>query len=175
MFFSTGSCMELAAPGHTVQPPSGHEEPRISPPSDDWDTDPKTTEELWMTVAAIAMSSRGPASRTAGSRPGRATSKTGSDAGKRSTSASTRSLFDLSGSQITPESTVTNATRSISPRNAKFAKLVLEPRGILINDTNSIVPNAFSHFGTREPENDEAIDYKRIPGLSGVNIWIYAR
>lgn len=42
----------------------------------------------------------------------------------------------------------------------------------MINDTNSIVPNAFSHFGTREPEDDEAIDYKRIPGLSGVNIWI---
>ncbi|EEU34837.1 uncharacterized protein NECHADRAFT_88424 [Fusarium vanettenii 77-13-4] len=172
MSISTGCCMELAAPGHTVQPSFGHGEPRISPPPKDWDTDPKTTKELWMTVATIAMSSRGPASRTAGSRSGRATTKTGSDAGKRSTSASTRSLFDLSESQVTPESTITNATRSISPRNAKFAKLVLEPRGILINDTNSIVPNAFSHFGTEQPEGDEAIDYKMVPGLSGVNIWI---
>ncbi|KAH8800510.1 hypothetical protein F5884DRAFT_863223 [Xylogone sp. PMI_703] len=56
-------------------------------------------------------------------------------------------------------------------KGSKFTKLVLHARGIFIDDTNSIVPSAFSHFGTSEPLEGKTIDYKGIAGLSRVNIW----
>ena len=120
-------------------------------------TDPDTTEQLWTEVASVvAMSNQGNVPRSSGRRPGRGASRTDSDAGKLSPSISApQSLFDPSESQATPESTATNATRTISPRSSKFTKQVLHPRGISINDTNSIVPSAFSHFGTSEPPPGE--------------------
>src|SRR5438045_2174253 len=44
--------------------------------------------------------------------------------------------------------------------------------GIIINDTNSIVPSAFSYFETSAQPEGETIDYKGIAGLGGANIWI---
>jgi hypothetical protein len=97
--------------------------------------------------------------------------RTDSDPSKISLSVSVpHSLFDPLESQVTPESTVTNATRTISPRNSKFTKFVLHPQGIIVNDTNSIVPSAFSHFGTSELLEGEMIDYQEIAGLGGANI-----
>lgn len=99
-------------------------------------------------------------------------SRPDSDAGKVSPSASVpHSLFDPSEFQATPESTVTTA-RTISPRSSKFTKLVLHPRGISIDDTNSIVPSAFSHFGTDEPPDGAMVDYRDIAGLGSANVWV---
>ncbi|KAH6871916.1 hypothetical protein B0T10DRAFT_541412 [Thelonectria olida] len=118
------------------------------------------------------MSSKGSAPKIVSRRTGGTATKTGSDAGKQSGSVSARSLFNAQGSQVTPKSTVTNATRNISPQSSRFTKLILEPRGILINNTNSIVPSAFSHFSTGQPEDDKTINYKSIAGLSGAHIWV---
>jgi hypothetical protein len=83
-----------------------------------------------------------------------------------------QSLFEPSESQAAPESYIQNATWSISPRSSKFTKLVLQPRGITINDAHSIVPSAFYHFRTIEPGEGETINYKEIDVLSQTNIWI---
>ncbi|KAL6408566.1 hypothetical protein AUP68_08426 [Ilyonectria robusta] len=173
MFASTGCCMEPAGSSHSVQLLSGYWELLIPPSPNVLETDPDTTQTLWREVASsVAMSSKSSVPKINGRRAGGTTSKTGSDTGKQSGSVSARSLFDAQESQVIPESTVTNATRNISPRSSRFTKLVLEPRCIFINDTNSIVPSAFSHFGTGQPEDDETINYKSIAGLNGAHIWV---
>jgi hypothetical protein len=97
--------------------------------------------------------------------------RTDSDPGKISLSVSVPySLFDPLESQVTSKSTATNATQTMSPRNSKFTEFVLHPRGIIINNTNSIVPSAFSYFGTSELLEGETINYKGIAGLSRANI-----
>lgn len=75
------------------------------------------------------------------------------------------SLFEPAESEITPGSTLSKA-RGITPRSSKFAKLVLHPRRIFLNDTNSIVPSGFSHFSTEKPLEG----YKTLDGLGGANI-----
>ncbi|KAL2113981.1 hypothetical protein VUR80DRAFT_1277 [Thermomyces stellatus] len=75
-------------------------------------------------------------------------------------------------SQVAPESTVAISVRTISPRSSKLTKLALHSRGITVDDTNSIVPSAFSRFGTEEPVDATMIDYQGIAGLSSANIWV---
>jgi hypothetical protein len=33
------------------------------------------------------------------------------------------------------------------------------------------MPSAFFHFGTDEPDEEDAIDYKSLPKLSDANVW----
>ena len=146
------------------------------------DTNPDTIKALWTDVASVvSMSSRGQPiknGRRGGAGGGRAGggSRAGSDVGKEaSPSASVpTSVFDPSESRHTPESTATHTTRTISPRHANFSKLVLHPRAITINDTNSIVPSAFAHFGTNEPPDGEVVDYTQLVALGGAahNFWV---
>lgn len=129
-------------------------------------TNPKKTNNLWEEVRSnTAMSARG--------RLPRGTKRTGLGRGGNSPSASgTASLFDPTESQATPESALTNNPRMISPRSSKFTKLILHPRGIVINDTNIIVPSAFIHFNTTQPPPGETIDYANIPSLCEASIWV---
>lgn len=60
--------------------------------------------------------------------------------------------------------------KGVTPRSSKFTALVLGPRRITINDTNSITPSAFHHFETRRPPEG----YRTLHGLAGVNLWITA-
>ncbi|KAI1371401.1 hypothetical protein F4677DRAFT_310087 [Hypoxylon crocopeplum] len=118
------------------------------------------------------MSSRGTLSR--GRKNIGGSNRGAAESAKNSPSASVNlSLFDQSESRATPDSAFTSSNpRTISPRSTKFTKLVLNPRGIFINDTNTIVPSAFSHFRTPQPSPGETIDYTTIPGLAGANIWV---
>jgi hypothetical protein len=130
------------------------------------DTDPGTTKTLWSKVLSVVeMSNQRNVPKSGGRRPRQGTSLIHSV-------SVPQSLLDPSESQATPESTAKNTIRTISPRNSKFTKLVLHPRGISINDTNSIVSSAFSHFETSEPLQGETIDYKGVEGLDWANIWI---
>jgi len=85
------------------------------------------------------------------------------------TNASASDAWEL---QTTAVSTVTTTGRTITPRNPKFTSLVLHPRRIFINKTNSITPTAFAHFGTTEPEDGSSVNYADLEGLGGANIWI---
>lgn len=79
------------------------------------------------------------------------------------------SLSDPTESQTTPE---IDNTRMISPHSSKFTKLILHPRGIVINETNRIVPGVFAHFNTTRPPPGETIDYAKILSLCESNIWV---
>lgn len=70
------------------------------------------------------------------------------------------------------ESIPTSATKAITPRNAKFQDLVLQPRGITISKVTAITPSPFAHFNTAEPPSEGAIDYSRLEGLGGADIWL---
>ncbi|KFA81746.1 hypothetical protein S40288_11089 [Stachybotrys chartarum IBT 40288] len=89
-----------------------------------------------------------------------------SDTG-RSSLSDQPSLVDVGESVGTPDSTLTSRT-GITPRNAKFADLVLLPRGIRVKDTNAIVPSAFAHFKTTRPPEG----YDKVEGLSHTGIWV---
>jgi hypothetical protein len=115
------------------------------------------------------MSNQGHGPRSGGRRHGGGT-RTDSDPGKISPSVSVpHSLFNPLELQVTPESTVTNATRTISPRNSKFTELVLHPRRN--NHQRYQLDRAKRILPFRDKEG-ETIDYKGIAGLSGANIWI---
>ena len=106
------------------------------------DTDADNTSATWEEVRKnLDMSARGT------KREGRLPRGAASDAGKSSLSERP-SLVDAGESVGTPDSTLTSRT-GITPRSAKFTDLVLQPRGISVNDTNAIVPSAFAHFDTR--------------------------
>ncbi|RFU30519.1 hypothetical protein B7463_g5817, partial [Scytalidium lignicola] len=166
--------MDLAGPVDLDHQLHDHSEQSTSVPPDASYTNPDTTKTLWEEVELVAARScRGHEPSSGGHQPGGWASRTDPDDSKISPLVSVpQSLFDFSESQATPESAVANTMRTMSSRSSKFTKLVLHPRGIIINDTSSIVPSAFSHFGTSEPLEGKTIDYKGIAGLSGTNIWV---
>jgi hypothetical protein len=135
-----------------------------------YSTDPELTEELWRNVAKMT-------SRTSGLKRGGRTkgpaSRTDSDSGKIGPSASaSTSVFDQADSHATPGSTLSNTLRTVSPRNTNYSRLILNPRGIYIKDTNVIVPSAFAHFRTDEPLATARTRYKGIASLSAANVWV---
>jgi hypothetical protein len=85
--------------------------------------------------------------------------------------------WDLKGpmysdSQAAPGSILTITARTISSRNPKFTGQVLPLREILINDIKSIVPSTCTHFGTAESQDGCDIEYDKLDGLGGANVWL---
>jgi hypothetical protein len=128
------------------------------------DSDPQCTEQTWEAVRSGATMSSLGSKRDTRRRGGvsQTSRKTSSPASE------PQSLFERE-SNVTPGSTLTHA-KGVTPRSSKFTDLILRPRRIIINDTNSITPSAFHHFETRRPP--EA--YRTLHGLAGVNLWIMA-
>lgn len=123
----SGACIRVGSPiGSPPQHPDDGDESSLPGVPD---TDANTTDTLWHQVSVIAaMSSRGISAKS-GRRHGGRAGKSDSDTGKISPSISApQSLFDPSQSRVTPEITVANSARTISPRSSKFTKLVLHPR-----------------------------------------------
>ena len=130
---------------------------------------------MWGQVAGIY--GQGLGSKSVGRRPGGRGG--GSPAGSevsRSVEPSNwapASLPEPSQSRAAPETAAADGEHAVSPSNPNFTKLVLNPRAIFINPTNSIVPSAFSHFGTSEPLGGGTVGYSTTPGLEGGgNIWV---
>ena len=54
---------------------------------------------------------------------------------------------------------------AITPRRSNFPELVLHSRGIFVDDTSSIVPSAFAHFSTTEPQKGYSnLEYTQMRG-----------
>ncbi|RYP75905.1 hypothetical protein DL771_002169 [Monosporascus sp. 5C6A] len=137
----TGSPVGLHGPLHDPTPPSNCAHVSLE------GANPKLTEALWQDF----MASRGSGSKRGGRAKG-AASRTDCDSGKigPSAPASTR-VFEYSESQATPEAPCLTPCRP-SRLATSFTAPVLNPRGIYIADTHVIVPSAFAHFSTDEPQ-----------------------
>lgn len=166
MVLPTGGCIKadglIGSPGilHNPTPPADSISASARETGPDVpETDPDTIASLWVHVTAMFNrgSKRGGRARGGGaSNPSR----------KRSPSTSIpRTVSELTQSEITPVSIVLTA-RAITPRSSRFIKAVLHPRGIFVNDTNSIVPTVFSYFDTKKPQEG----YNKE--LSGANVWV---
>jgi hypothetical protein len=76
-----------------------------------------------------------------------------------------------SRTQRTKSTAVTQrAPAAPTPRDPSFRHLVLQPRGINIDARARSVPGPYKYFGVHEGQ--EEVDYRSIPGLEGVSIWL---
>ena len=61
-------------------------------------------------------------------------------------------------------------TRTMSPRDPRFAQHVLEPRGIFVSNNTAVVAGPFAHFGTSPPPRG---DYGALADLGGGDdVWV---
>lgn len=152
-------------------------------------TDPHQTQALWKRVHAakpdMMQSGRGKTGAEKRGRGGTGRGNRGSSAIGRvlrepdadelgSTLSAPSSAMDAPDLRSIAESTTTIASKAITPRNPKFKDTVLGPRGITIIQTNAITASPFAHFRTAGPPSEGAIDYSRLEGLGGANIWLGA-
>ncbi|KAB5515047.1 hypothetical protein GE09DRAFT_1196263 [Coniochaeta sp. 2T2.1] len=71
-----------------------------------------------------------------------------------------------------PSRTDSDSGNHVSPRNAKFTALILDPRRIRIENTNVIAPSAFAQFSADEPLPGVVSHYAAVASLSGARIWV---
>ncbi|KAB5581202.1 hypothetical protein GE09DRAFT_1256523 [Coniochaeta sp. 2T2.1] len=130
------------------------------------DSNPDETNRLWARVCHIsAMSDR--TSRTSGRGRRRGAKEAVGETGS-TVSGSTSALEAEESGDHVRNQPVKRKGHSNNASRSNFAKVVLNSRGIFVNNTSSIVPSAFAHFGTKKPQDN----YSHLDGLRSANVWV---
>lgn len=110
--------------------------------------------------------------RTTQAAPAKKRQPMGKDSGV-GTSASSRYDTPASSSRASSSSTIANSEVRLAKLNEQdFEKIVLNPRGVGIDDSTKSTL-AFFHFGTDETPAEGLFDYYRnLPGLSETTLWL---